>query len=493
MNKIFIFSGTTEGRLLSEYLCQKGIENTVFVATDYGQVVMHDHPLCTVVQGRMSYENMVALFKKEAPDIVVDATHPFAVEVSCNIKNACQASGTMDAYIRLARHIEDLAEGGLITRVLSTEEAIAYLEKTSGNILLTTGVKTLSKYTNCPKLKDRLFARILPSMESFLQAMDTGLSRRQIIAMEGPFIKAMNEALIDQYNIDILVTKNSGTLGGIEEKISACQAKGIQAVIIDLEDSYKNDGYSLKQVKEMIAERLTECSAASFNEIKSRLNGLLDKVEQANQSKSICIVGIGMGNDASITVAGKQCIQNAQLIIGARRMLEYGSKINPQARQVAEYMPEDIVTAIKAASEENIAVLMSGDTGFYSGSQGLIALLEAGGISYKLYSGISSISYFSSIIGKGYSQYPLLSAHGKKLVIDKSIMAQGGFFAILSGCQDIKYIIDQLQEYRGAAVYVGYNLGQADQQVDCFKLGDPYNYDSKGLYVMGVFLNEDYK
>ncbi len=470
MIKIFIFSGTTEGRLLSEYLCENKIENTVFVATDYGQVVMTEHSLCHIMQGRLTCEDMALLFAKEKPDIVVDATHPFAVEVSDNIKKACQASDLGAAYIRLSRSIEDMSEGASIKVVKTTDEAITFLKNTSGNILLTTGVKTLPEYAICPKLKDRLFARILPSMESFQKAVATGLDRRQIIAMEGPFTDKMNEATIDQYDIDILVTKNSGIRGGIKEKLSACKARGIQAVVIDLDDKYKNDGYSLNQVKDLVYKKATG---------------------REDVSKTISIVGIGMGNDASVTVAGRQCIESADLIIGARRMLEYGATINSSAGQVAEYMPEALLEIIKAAPEKNIAVLMSGDTGFYSGADKLCAILDKNDIAYRLCPGLSSISYFCSLIGKSYSSYPLLSAHGKKLVIDESIRQQAGFFAILSGAEDIDDILFQLQDYPKTCVYVGYNLGQDSQRIDCFYVGEAHSYNKKGLYVIGVFQDED--
>ncbi len=462
MNKIFIFSGTTEGRLLSEFLCDKGIEHKVFVATDYGQVVMKDHPLCHVLQGRLAMDDMTALFKKEKPDMVVDATHPFAIEVSKNIKEACKQADMENAYLRLSRPIGDIAQNSSVKIVPSTEEAITYLKNRPGNILLTTGVKTLPDYAAVDELKERLYARILPSLESFTRAVDTGLARRQIIAMEGPFTQRMNEATIEQYDIAILVTKNSGSRGGIVEKISACQAKGIEALIIDLDAQYKNDGLGLDEVKRKLCQ----------------------------QQKQLSIVGIGMGNDASVTVTGKETIASANLLIGAKRMLDYGASINSQARRVAEYRPEAIADAIENALEENIAVLMSGDTGFYSGADKLTVLLKERGIDYKLYPGISSISYFCSRIGKSYSSYPQLSAHGKELTIDENTMQQGGFFAILSNAEDIAMILGQLQAWQEAKVYVGYNLGQGNEKIDSFKLAEAHEFTQPGLYLMGVFLDD---
>lgn len=471
MSKIFIFSGTTEGRLLSEHLCLQGLENTVFVATEYGQVVMKDHDLCHIRQGRLSYEAMVALFEKELPDIVVDATHPFATEVSANIRTACGKAGLNESYTRLARHLFDLDEESLPTAkikiVASTDEAINYLKKKEGNILLTTGVKTLSQYAACSELKDRLFARILPSMESFCKAVETGLDRRQIIAMEGPFSKEMNEATMAQFNINILVTKNSGIRGGIKEKLSACQDRDVEAVVIDLEEKYKNDGYSLDEVEAIIYKKYTHVN------------------------KRISIVGIGMGDDASITVAGKEAVKGADLLIGASRMLDYGRKINPTAKLIAEYRSEAILDFVKESVAQDIVILMSGDTGFYSGADKLTSLLDKSGMVYRLYPGISSISYLCACTGLRYSDYPLLSAHGRSLEVGDTLDLYGGFFAILSGYEDIEDILQQLQDYPEAIVYVAYNLGQPDQKIVHFKLGSPQHFDKKGLYVLGAFLDEN--
>ena len=74
MKKIIIFSGTTEGRKLSELMAAAGIAHTVSVATDYGKLVMKAHPKVKIQEGRLSKEAMSEFLRKESFDIVIDAT-----------------------------------------------------------------------------------------------------------------------------------------------------------------------------------------------------------------------------------------------------------------------------------------------------------------------------------------------------------------------------------------------------------------------------------
>ena len=84
MKKPLIFSGTTEGRRLSEKLTASGTAHIVCVATEYGELVMEPSGFADVRRGRMTALEMYDLMKSEA-DIVFDATHPYAADVSHNI------------------------------------------------------------------------------------------------------------------------------------------------------------------------------------------------------------------------------------------------------------------------------------------------------------------------------------------------------------------------------------------------------------------------
>ena len=91
LSKILIFAGTTEGRKLSEHLCERGIEHTVCVATEYGEIVLHENPFAHVHMGRMDSEGMRSFFAEQKCKLIVDATHPYAAIVTENIKQAVYA------------------------------------------------------------------------------------------------------------------------------------------------------------------------------------------------------------------------------------------------------------------------------------------------------------------------------------------------------------------------------------------------------------------
>ena len=223
MKKIIIFSGTTEGRNLSELMAAAGIAHTVSVATDYGKLVMKAHPKVKIQEGRLSKEAMSEFLRKESFDIVIDATHPYAVEVTRTIKSCVagmKADGLEVTYLRLKRSIQASEETGL--RFFDSNEACAEaLKEIKGNILLTTGSKELSVYTASEEVKKRLYVRVLPGMESLEICRREGILPQQILALQGPFSEELNDALIHQYGIKCMVTKQGGITGGFLEKKEA--------------------------------------------------------------------------------------------------------------------------------------------------------------------------------------------------------------------------------------------------------------------------------
>ena len=147
--KLVIFAGTSEGRDLCTRLSQAGREAMVCVATEYGKEVLPPMPGITVHTGRMTSEEM-ADFLQET-QLVVDATHPYAVEVSKNIRQACEMANCR--YIRLLR---PKTQAEHVVHVASTAEAAEYLAHTEGNVLLTVGSKELHCFTAVPEYAKRL-------------------------------------------------------------------------------------------------------------------------------------------------------------------------------------------------------------------------------------------------------------------------------------------------------------------------------------------------
>ena len=218
-----VFSGTTEGRAFSKQLGALGADVLVSVATDLGAEEQGSAPGVTVRAGRLEPEEMTALL--QGADLCIDATHPYAVEVTKNLQGACHRLGVP---LRRLLRPESSREG--CVQVASCAQAAAFLADKPGNILLTTGAKELAAFASLPL--ERLYPRILPVVESISACQKIGVSTRNIIAMHGPFTQKLNEAMLEQFQIRYLVTKDGGSAGGFLEKVRAAQDAGVELVVI---------------------------------------------------------------------------------------------------------------------------------------------------------------------------------------------------------------------------------------------------------------------
>lgn len=224
---ILIFGGTTEGRLLFEQLQELGIEVVLQVATEYGKNLVTRETPGGIAFGRLNAADMLRLFEQRRPELVVDTTHPYAVEVTKNLKAACSSAGI--PYLRLSREASK-AEGVIVFETV--EEAAVWLDQRSGGILSTIGSKGLRRLTGIRDFESRVFARILPLPEALEEAVAQGFKGSQLICMQGPFTSEMNLAMIRQFQCKYLLTKDSGGSGGFEEKLLAAREAGIQVVLI---------------------------------------------------------------------------------------------------------------------------------------------------------------------------------------------------------------------------------------------------------------------
>ena len=289
---IFLFGGTSEGRRIAETLAELNTEAStprvqveVYVVSSYGASLLPKAPGLHVHVGRLDEAAMTALFsdaaRKEAhhegasgacrdeaeplgipsaaetaaereahAPLVIDATHPYAVEVSENIVKACAATGVR--CIRVERADAGIGtspkaqEGGLTSGieagsrvqeelhwVSSIEEAAERLgTMPEGNILITTGSKELAPYTRIPHFSERCYVRALPTMEALEKCQQLGFRRDHLILMQGPFSEEMNIAQLHYAGAHYLVTKASGEAGGFPEKCEAALALGVTVIVI---------------------------------------------------------------------------------------------------------------------------------------------------------------------------------------------------------------------------------------------------------------------
>ena len=243
--KILLFGGTTEGRELAAALTKAGHEVCVSVATPLGAEMLPEMPGLGILTRRLGADEIRELVS--GCDLCVDATHPYAQEASRNISAACAAQKV--PLERIVREAADEAQlEGLCRLFDSAGEAAGWLSGQEGPVLLTTGTRGLADF-GCLD-PDRLFVRILPCHESLDACEKAKIPHRNIIAMQGPFSASMNKALLEQYRIKYLVTKESGDEGGFRAKLEAARQTDTLVCLIRRPGE---DGISARRLLEKLA------------------------------------------------------------------------------------------------------------------------------------------------------------------------------------------------------------------------------------------------
>ena len=206
----------------------------------------------------MDQEQIEGFLKEKDIRLVIDATHPFAITATENIRAACGRTGVR--YVRCLReearnpgtYVSAEGSGEMIV-VDSVRQAVDYLKTTQGNILIATGSKELRLYTEIDGYQDRCFARVLSTPEAVEESAKQGFQGRHLIAMQGPFSREMNLALLRYADAAYFVTKESGKAGGFEEKLEAARQAGAVPVVIGRP---REAGESLERTKEILLEQL---------------------------------------------------------------------------------------------------------------------------------------------------------------------------------------------------------------------------------------------
>lgn len=236
--KILLFGGTGEGRELAEWMLSQGLDATVCVATEYGETLLPDGAQVHV--GRLDVGAMETLMAG-GYTLVIDATHPYAVEVTKNIRAAAQAAGL--PCLRLLRQ-SDREDG--CQKAADMAAAADLLEGLPGKVLLTTGSKELDAFAR-PGLRERCCPRVLPMADSLERCLALGFPPKNIICMQGPFTKEMNLATLRQFHVRTLVTKDTGGYGGFRAKADAAREAGCDLVVVERPQT--EEGLTLEEVQ----------------------------------------------------------------------------------------------------------------------------------------------------------------------------------------------------------------------------------------------------
>lgn len=228
-NAVWLFSGTSDGNALARELVERQNPVIVSTASDYGgELARAECPGVTVWAGRQGVEARRRALRESRARAIVDATHPFAQQISAQLM---ELSRELEIpYLRFER---PSALGGDALLCDSVTEAAERAIATGTRIFLATGSKDLATFLQAPRAAQReWFVRMTPEPALIRRALDLGVPREHILAMQGPFSEAFNTALWRDQRIDCVVTKDSGEAGGFPAKARAAAALGIPLWVI---------------------------------------------------------------------------------------------------------------------------------------------------------------------------------------------------------------------------------------------------------------------
>lgn len=497
MIRLVVFGGTLEGRRLTEVMMEYKTEIHVCVATEYGGSLLPDRENVHVRVGRMNQEQMEEFLAKEKPHFCIDATHPYAADVTRNIFRACENLNL--TYLRLLRDEnavpadldgkmastgETGQAAGDMVYVESVDEAVEFLKGTEGNIFITTGSKELEKYTEISDYESRCVARVLPTVEVMEKCAALRFTGKNLICMQGPFSEELNYEMYRRTETAWLVTKSTGKAGGFEEKCEAAIRAGARIVVVGRPEEPVERTYTFQEVVDIILNNIPEsqCIAGQRN----------------SEEKIIYLIGMGPGDKTLLTREAEQAIAQSDVLIGAGRVLDISGCMERKPHLVS-YKTQEIKSFIDSHPEyDRIAVLYSGDIGFYSGAAGFVDVedgaiyISDSKVCYQIcrVSGISSPVYFLDKLGITWEDAVFASNHGRQAALIPLIRDNAKVCCLLGDSTTVSDICMKLVAYgmHEVKVTVGERLSYVDERITT---GKPEEMAGKVFDKLAIVLFEN--
>ena len=229
---IGLIVGTSEGKNILSGLNEFTEDIFISTATAYGAELLKNYKYKILNEKPLDLEGLKQVIISHNIKILIDASHPYALEITSNAMEVCKISGI--EYIRYERPsvVEEFKENKNVIRVEDYDSLYPYLREVEGTILNTTGSRNISKILSF-NLKNRIIHRVLPSIKVLEEILDLGIKAHDIVAMKGPVGYELNCAFIKEYKAKAILMKDSGNQGGTQEKIRAAIDNNIPAFIIE--------------------------------------------------------------------------------------------------------------------------------------------------------------------------------------------------------------------------------------------------------------------
>ena len=230
-NKVWLIGGTSDSVAIAKILTANNISFVVSVTTPTAQALYTEDTQIFV--GCMNLEKMQFFCREKDIKAIVDASHPYAVEVS---QNAIAISTRLNIpYLRYERkdyRALDLTNTNSAILELNSFDALLSKDYLQGHkVLLAIGCKVLDRFKSW-QTRATLYARVLPKIKSLTTALDAGFTSDRLIAIRPPLDIALERALWQQWNISLVVTKASGKAGGEDIKRQLATELNIPLIII---------------------------------------------------------------------------------------------------------------------------------------------------------------------------------------------------------------------------------------------------------------------
>jgi len=248
MVTLFLLGGTSETREIALSLAQAGYDVLVSTATDI-DLDVGKHPNIRRRSGRLDRVTMRGEVTASQASAIVDATHPYAIEVSGLAADLASELGLPRfVYVRPSAS----AEGEGVIFAADYEEAAVLACSLGRPVLLTIGSKNLEPYVRQARLRGSvIFARVLPENYSVEACLSVGLDHEHIITGRGPFSTEENREVIRRLCIGVLVIKDSGAAGGVLEKLEAARIESCKVVMIKRPG--QEGGTRFENVRDLVA------------------------------------------------------------------------------------------------------------------------------------------------------------------------------------------------------------------------------------------------
>lgn len=245
---IGLILGTSEGREILSLLNNHTEDIFVSTATEYGGEILKNYKYAHLNTKPLTFDELVDTLKEKGVSKLVDASHPYAIEISNNAMKACEVLNI--EYVRYERpsSVEKFRDKKYIIEVKDYDELCDKLKNIDGNILNTTGSRNIDKIL-AMKLENRIIHRVLPSVKVMQECIDKGVKIEDLVAIKGPISYEFNCAFIKEYKAKAVILKDSGTAGGTEEKLKACVDSCVYGLVVGRKSvEYKKVFYDIEQL-----------------------------------------------------------------------------------------------------------------------------------------------------------------------------------------------------------------------------------------------------